>query len=204
MLVVDDGDMNRKLIRLVLERAGAQVEQAENGKEAVERTLAEPFDLILMDMQMPVMDGYAATRELRARGVAIPIIALTANAMKGDEARCREAGCSGYLAKPIDLDFLLTTIAETVSNFENGVPACGVLSGRIRRQIPRKTALAHRLPCPLTGNGLVSTLPMDDGDFREIVLQFRRRLDEKLDAMQTVRALAAGYYRRAGRAACIG
>ncbi len=79
------------------------------GKRAVERATTERFDLILMDMQMPIMDGYAATAELRARGVSIPIIALTANAMKWDEARCIEAGCSGYLSKPIDHGSLLLT-----------------------------------------------------------------------------------------------
>ena len=86
VLVVDDGDTNRKLIQLVLGRAGAQVEAAENGLQAVTRATTESFDLILMDMQMPIMDGYAATAELRARGLTIPIIALTANAMKWDEA----------------------------------------------------------------------------------------------------------------------
>ena len=69
MLVVDDGETNRKLIQLVLGRAGAKIFQAENGQQAVERRMAEPFDLILMDMQMPVMDGYKATPKLRSRGM---------------------------------------------------------------------------------------------------------------------------------------
>jgi CheY-like chemotaxis protein len=111
ILVVDDGEANRRLIQLVLERAGAQVETATNGLEAVECVAAEPFDVILMDMQMPIMDGYTATARLREMGTAQPIIALTANAMKGDEEKCRAAGCSGFLPKPVDLDELVRVIA---------------------------------------------------------------------------------------------
>ena len=100
VLLVEDGDTNRKLIGLVLQRAGAEVTMAENGQIGVELAMKHPFDLILMDMQMPVMDGYAATTLLRQQGVTVPIIALTAHAMKGDEDKCRAAGCSGYVTKP--------------------------------------------------------------------------------------------------------
>ncbi len=85
VLVVDDGDSNRKLISLVLSRAGAIVQCARHGKEAVEASGERLFDLVLMDMQMPVMDGYTATRLLRDEDLTMPIIALTADAMKGTE-----------------------------------------------------------------------------------------------------------------------
>ena len=84
VLVVDDGDINRKLVRLALQKQGAEVEVACDGQEGLVAALAGNFDLVLMDMQMPVMDGYAATRELRKSGYTGPIIALTANAMRGD------------------------------------------------------------------------------------------------------------------------
>lgn len=114
ILVVDDGAANRKLMNLILTRAGAEVTLAENGKEALERVDEQEFDIILMDMQMPIMDGYTATVILRKQGYVRPIFALTANAMKGDEEKCIAAGCSGFLSKPIQIEKLLETLAETL------------------------------------------------------------------------------------------
>ena len=115
VLVCEDGRTNRHLIELILTNAGAEVTLAENGLEGVEAIRAQPdrFDLVLMDMQMPVMDGYTATRTLREEGYDRPIVALTAHAMRGDEEKVREAGCSGYLTKPVDIDQLLRTIGGT-------------------------------------------------------------------------------------------
>ena len=112
VLVVDDGEANRDLVRLVLEEAGVRVSEAQNGQIAVDKALQESFDVILMDMQMPVMDGYTATRTLRQRGKRMPIVALTAHAMKGFEREILEAGCTHYLTKPVDIDALLRTLAE--------------------------------------------------------------------------------------------
>ena len=116
ILVVDDGDTNRKLIQLVLRRAGAELTAAENGQQALDLAQQQSFDLILMDMQMPVLDGYTASRRLRELGVGVPIIALTALAMKGDEQKCRDAGCSGYLTKPVDVDRLLSVVAGALED----------------------------------------------------------------------------------------
>ena len=112
ILLVDDGDANRQLIQLVLQRNGVLVETAVNGKLAVDKATTSDYDVILMDMQMPVMDGYTATRKLREYGLDTPIVALTANAMRGDEEKCREAGCTGFLTKPVDLDEVLAYLAE--------------------------------------------------------------------------------------------
>jgi len=112
ILVVDDGAENRELLSLVLAEQGLWVEEAVNGQEALDKSEAEKFDLFLMDMQMPVLDGFAATRILRQRGVNAPIVALTANAMKGFEQKILEIGCTAYVTKPIEIDLLLDKVAQ--------------------------------------------------------------------------------------------
>ncbi len=190
VLLVEDGTTNRKLVSLVLRRAGATVTMAEDGKLGSDLALSEPFDLILMDMQMPVMDGYEATRLLRQEGLTLPILALTAHAMKGDQDKCNAAGCSGYIAKPIDGDHLVRTIAETIHGsrrpLDDGeVPGLG---GLAPPSPSPSTQGADRVPpadAPTaSGPPLYSTLDTEDPDFREIVLEFADRLQEKADAMQ--------------------
>jgi CheY-like chemotaxis protein/HPt (histidine-containing phosphotransfer) domain-containing protein len=112
VLVVDDGAENRELVSLVLSQQGLWVEEAEDGRLAVEMAKKGGFDLILMDMQMPVMDGYAATQAIRAAGLKVPIVALTANAMRGFEADMKQAGCDLFLTKPIDIDVLIGAVAS--------------------------------------------------------------------------------------------
>jgi len=168
ILLVEDGDTNRKLIELVLGRAGAEIVSAENGRTGSDLALRQSFDLILMDMQMPVMDGYTATRLLRDRGLTLPILALTAHAMSGDEDKCREAGCTGFLAKPIDPDSLLEAVRK-------------VLTEECR---PRPVAPCAAAESAGSDQPLISTLPADDPEFLEIIEQFVERLREKLDAMQ--------------------
>jgi len=112
VLLVEDGPDNQRLINLYLKKAGASVTIAEHGQAALDQVqqageAGTPFDLILMDMQMPVMDGYQATRRLREQGVATPIIALTAHAMKGDQEKCFAAGCNDYLTKPVQRELLI-------------------------------------------------------------------------------------------------
>ena len=112
ILVVDDGEENRELLRLVLEEAGLTVVEATNGREAVDRAAEQSFDMVLMDMQMPELDGASATRILRERGVGAPVLALTADAMKGVEREMTAAGFSGFHTKPLDLDRLLDDLAQ--------------------------------------------------------------------------------------------
>ena len=112
VLVAEDSETNSVLIFDVLSEAGFVVAMAGNGQEAV--ALATTFgpDILLMDMRMPLMDGLEATRRLKASPATrdIPVIALTAQAMSGDENRCYQAGCDGYLTKPIDLDEMIRTV----------------------------------------------------------------------------------------------
>ena len=112
--MVDDNAINQQLTSALLERRGHRVGIAENGLEAVERLAAERFDAVLMDMMMPVMDGYEAAELLAndPRLDGIPIIALTAKAMMGDRDRCLEAGCDDYLAKPVARKALLEMVGH--------------------------------------------------------------------------------------------
>jgi two-component system, chemotaxis family, CheB/CheR fusion protein len=119
ILVVDDRRDVRHLTRHFLSQAGASVELAEDGMQAIERISQvmrerneQPFDLILLDMQMPRLDGYETARELRNMGFQRPIIALTADAMQGDMSRCIASGCDSYISKPIDGPALLQAVAR--------------------------------------------------------------------------------------------
>lgn len=115
ILLAEDGPDNQRLISTILTRAGAGVTVVDNGRSAVEVALAEsksgsPFDVVLMDMQMPEMDGYTACAMLRAQAYTGPIIALTAHAMAADREKCMEAGCNDYASKPVDRSSLMALI----------------------------------------------------------------------------------------------
>jgi CheY-like chemotaxis protein len=109
ILVVEDNAVNQEVAIGMLEKIGFQAEVADNGQAGLDRLADEPFDLVLMDCQMPVLDGYAATRALREseiNGEHMPIIALTANAMTGDAEKCLDSGMDDYLSKPFEADAL--------------------------------------------------------------------------------------------------
>ncbi len=109
ILLVEDNEMNRDMLSRRLERKGYDVEMAVDGRQGVEKAKTLAYDLVLMDMSLPEIDGWEATRELRADPTTkeLPIIALTAHAMSGDREKALEAGCNDYDTKPIELSRLL-------------------------------------------------------------------------------------------------
>lgn len=120
ILLTEDGPDNQRLISFLLKKAGAKVTVADNGQISFDTATAamkegRPFDAILMDMQMPVLDGYGATQLLRAADYQGPIIALTAHAMSGDRQKCLDAGCDDYLTKPVDRRKLVEVVASYLS-----------------------------------------------------------------------------------------
>lgn len=119
VLVAEDDLVNQRFIMRLLEKMGCEVVLAENGLEAVDALKAEPFDVVLMDVEMPVMNGIEATRMIRQKETAclnpdIPIVALTAHAMWGDQQRCLHAGMDDYLSKPVDIDTVAAIIQSVV------------------------------------------------------------------------------------------
>jgi CheY-like chemotaxis protein len=152
------------------------VTEAINGEEAVRAVLSRGFALVLMDMQMPVMDGFTATRMLRERGVRIPIVALTGHAMKGFEQDILAAGCTGYLTKPIDLEELLGTVAR-------------ILGGRKQTLAPRSRVMtaartedagAQDTAAPIESR--LSTHPKLRAVARKFALQMRIRMGRMEEA----------------------
>lgn len=115
ILIVDDNDDNRDVLARRLQKHGFDVTQASGGKLAVTQATSDAPDLILMDLSMPELDGWAATRLIRSQSLSMPIIALTAHAMPGDRERAIDAGCTDYQTKPVELDRLLVAIESLLS-----------------------------------------------------------------------------------------
>ena len=112
ILIVDDEPFNVDYLEQELEDMDYDIITASNGREALDKVTNEPPDLILMDISLPVMDGYEATRQIRSTMKNTPIIGLSAHAMNGDVVRAKEAGCNDYLTKPLDEDLLLKKLKE--------------------------------------------------------------------------------------------
>jgi len=138
-LVVEDVAVNRRLICRLLTKAGLEVEEAENGQVGFEKAMeslahGRPFDVVFMDLQMPVLDGYDATRRLRDQGYPGPIVALTAHTMPEERERCLAAGCDAFATKPIDrrafMD-LLASLARDASEGPDG-GAVGLLAVSVK------------------------------------------------------------------------
>jgi two-component system cell cycle response regulator DivK len=122
ILYVEDNQDNRLLVQRVLTANGYTLDEAKNGQEALDYLKAKSPNLILMDISMPDMDGYALTAKIKAMPefAKTPIIAMTANVMRGDRERSLEAGCDGYIQKPIDIDILAQQVERYIKRNTNG------------------------------------------------------------------------------------
>jgi PAS domain S-box-containing protein len=183
VLVVDDGDENRELVMLVLEEAGLSVDQAENGKVGYDKGREGNYDVILMDIQMPVMDGYEATTALREAGVETPIYALTANAMKGFEEKCLAVGCTGYLTKPVDIDLLLDTLGKLLGGERRRVEAAEVAATDNWDDGNSQIGAASEFDA-MAGVPIVSRLAGGGPRIQATIAKFIMRLDDQLDEME--------------------
>ena len=191
VLVVDDGAENRELVSLVLTDRGLWVEEAENGKVAIEKAVSSAFDLILMDMQMPVLDGYAATRELRQRGITIPIVALTAHAMAGFEKDILSAGCTACVTKPLDIDVLIRTLAELLGGERISAEA-RAQSAATSPAMAHATAREHSWHrVAQAAIGPIASRLAGNSRLHPIIRKFPARLRERLDAMDALGAVPA-------------
>jgi len=172
ILLVEDGEINQKLIIAILAQAGVEkIDTADNGEIGVRLASENDYDLILLDMQMPVMDGYTAVATLRRMGIATPVIALTAHAMKGDMEKCLDAGCNDYLSKPIVVDDLISKIVHWSCSTD------------------RRTEVRKNAPSGPRDRGeeekIASTLPTQDAVFLEIVQDFGEFLEDNLKNLRS-------------------
>ena len=174
ILVVDDGPENREFVKVALEDYDLTIHEAGNGRLAVEMATANDYDLILMDVQMPEMDGFTATRTLRDHGLQTPIVALTANAMKGFEQELFDAGYTEYLTKPIDLDRFLSKLAELLKAKQK--------QDSISESIISESA-QESTPEAEGSSPIVSRLGVNNPRFAKVIARFVDRLEEQLPAM---------------------
>lgn len=112
ILVVEDVDTNKIFFDAALRKTNAKILWAKDGQQAIDMFKENVVDLVLMDLQLPIIDGYTATRELKKINSSIPIIAQTAHVMSGEREKCMEAGCDDYLSKPIRLQILMDTLSK--------------------------------------------------------------------------------------------
>ncbi|MDB4973731.1 MAG: luxQ 3, partial [Myxococcaceae bacterium] len=195
VLLAEDGYDNQLLIGTVLRQQGFDVTVVENGTLAVEHALAarnsgQPYDMILMDMQMPELDGYGATAQLRSKGYDLPIIALTAHAMAGERDRCLAVGCDEYLSKPIDRRVLVSTV-DRYANMRAAQPQLRPET-RQRREAARPSAagFAHPTaaavpkaePTKAAHSQLVSELA-GEPEMAAVIAKFVERMPDRVRAL---------------------
>lgn len=184
MLVAEDASANRELVQVILENHGYAVTLTSNGLDTVERLTHEPFDVVLMDVKMPVLNGLDATRQIRAlpHRSNIPIIATTAHAMPGDREECLAAGMDEYLAKPIDARELISLVERLTGRSAAGQPA-GVLS----ISQPAESTMTNRSTTLIDREGALARMGGDASLLREMARFFMEDAPPLLQTVKTER-----------------
>jgi CheY-like chemotaxis protein len=183
ILLVEDNEINQQVAKEILEGAGLKVTLAADGREAVNAVNESSYDVVLMDIQMPVMDGYAATREIRKNEnfKELPIIAMTAHAMAGDEDKSLEAGMNGHVTKPIDPDHLFSTLQKWI---KPGEKRGQVEQSEVPVEQPepaKAVSVEDELPESLSGFDLADGLKRLQGNkklYRKLLLNLARDYNE--------------------------
>ena len=191
VLVVDDAPENRELLSVLLTDLGLSVTLAEDGREGVEKVMRNDYSLVIMDIQMPVMNGYDAVAAMRDNGIEYPIIALTANAMKGYEEKILASGFSHYQTKPLDIAQLTQLLARLL----DGKPASKPVEQAVAvTSMPEATSKTSSIPAPNTPVAantealIYSSLAKGNAKFGVIVSKFLEKLGGELEQMQRLQA----------------
>ncbi len=192
ILVAEDNFTNQEIALAILEGAGICAEIAKNGKEAVNAVRRRKFDAVLMDIQMPEMDGYEATREIRkdSRFKSLPIIAMTAHAMKGDEEKCLDAGMDGYVSKPIDQDRLFHVIwklIEPIRKIPTATEAEAVCVAPAAEDKQVEEGGGGELPSRLPGINIqnaLNALNIEEDVFKRILIGFLKTNEKTMDKIK--------------------
>jgi len=196
ILLVEDNDINRRISREILVNAAFNVASAQDGEEALEALREHDFALVLMDIQMPRMDGYEAAKRIRAMGLGVPIVALTARAMAGERARCLEAGMNDHLSKPFDPEELVSTVVKWIApDVERSVPVSPI-------PLPFFSEAGSSLPVSLPGIDVklgLERVNRNPSLYRELLSRLRAQHSATLPEIRTL--LEAGDTKTASRRA---
>jgi two-component system sensor histidine kinase/response regulator len=189
ILLVEDNEINQQVAKEILEGAGLVVSLADDGREAVDKVGEDSYDAVLMDIQMPVMDGYAATREIRKdeHFKDLPIIAMTAHAMAGDEDKSLQAGMNDHVTKPIDPDQLFSTLQKWIQSREDGATPRRQETTPELADLAQPTPEAEELPETLPGFELEAGLERLRGNkqlYRKLLIDFGTKYTETTEEIR--------------------
>jgi two-component system sensor histidine kinase/response regulator len=187
ILLVEDNEINREVVVGLLEDDGLRIDQAENGQRALQMVEASDYDLVLMDMQMPVLDGVAATRAIRAnpRFALLPIIAMTANVMAADREKCHEAGMNDHIPKPIDPDQLRDALLRWIRPTTKPAPAARAGGSLISQAVARPDSLL------ISGIATADGLRRAGGNRKRYESLLSLFADSQADSISAIRAALA-------------